>query len=125
MKHTLIFTAFALTALASAQTKFSASYALDPFSKSKATPVVSYRLYTLTDVLDKKGFNLDLQGLTTLGSSIGVGTALTHTFNVKFKLSNEIKPNLAISVGPWVNYQPGQKLQKVHGGLFIGIGGSW
>ena len=125
MKTLLLLSALALSAVASAQSSFSASYALDPFSKSKPVPVVSYTARTFTDVFDHKGFNLDLVGLTSVSDNLKLGFGLVYRLRKTIPFSKEFRPKLDLSIGPWVNYQPGQSFGKTKGGLFLGIGGSF
>jgi hypothetical protein len=117
MKTFILATLAAISVSASAQT-YSGSFAFD--SKAHAVPVVGVTLNTYHDVLDRRGWDLDLQVLTEVRSNARFGFALTHPIHLTVPLSRELRPVLDLQVGPWVNYATDAR--KVTGGLFVSIG---
>ena len=102
---------------------FSGAYAFDLARKGAPVPVVSYAVRSFTDVFGRKGFNLDLVGVSTLSDNTRLGFGLVYRTRRTIPFSKEFRPKVEFTFGPWANYGTGSR--RLGGGLFFGFGGSF
>lgn len=96
------------------------TYLYDPAAK-RPVLALTYRTATFSDVLGRKGLCLDLSAVA--GASPGgasLGTALLWSREIRLDLARELRPTLAVSVGPALLY--GTQGGRMRLGFVAGLG---